>query len=82
MSKVRGQPRPARREAAVVLLALLALRHLEAGRGTHFDPVCLDAFLALMAERGHRRGLGTGDPAGVGLSGGGACRSVQAPAAT
>jgi HD-GYP domain-containing protein (c-di-GMP phosphodiesterase class II) len=31
-----------------------ALRHLEAGRGTHFDPRCLDAFLALMAERGHR----------------------------
>ena len=31
-----------------------ALRHLDAGRGTHFDPRCLDAFLALMAERGHR----------------------------
>jgi HD-GYP domain-containing protein (c-di-GMP phosphodiesterase class II) len=31
-----------------------ALRHLEAGRGTHFDPDCLDAFLALMVERGHR----------------------------
>jgi HD-GYP domain-containing protein (c-di-GMP phosphodiesterase class II) len=33
-----------------------ALRHLEDGRGTHFDPDCLDAFLALMAERGHRPG--------------------------
>ena len=31
-----------------------ALHHLEAGRGTHFDPQCLDAFLAMMAERGHR----------------------------
>jgi HD-GYP domain-containing protein (c-di-GMP phosphodiesterase class II) len=34
--------------------AYRALRHLDAGRGTHFDPRCLDAFLALMAERGHR----------------------------
>jgi HD-GYP domain-containing protein (c-di-GMP phosphodiesterase class II) len=33
-----------------------ALRHLEAGRGSHFDPHCLDAFLSLMAERGHRPG--------------------------
>jgi HD-GYP domain-containing protein (c-di-GMP phosphodiesterase class II) len=33
-----------------------ALRHLEAERGAHFDPRCLDAFLALMAERGHRAG--------------------------
>jgi HD-GYP domain-containing protein (c-di-GMP phosphodiesterase class II) len=40
-----------------------ALRHLDAGRGTHFDPHCLDAFLALMAERGHHPGHGTGDPA-------------------
>jgi len=40
-----------------------ALRHLEAGRGTHFDPRCLDAFLALMAARGHRPGNGDGDPA-------------------
>jgi HD-GYP domain-containing protein (c-di-GMP phosphodiesterase class II) len=40
-----------------------ALRHLEAGRGTHFDPRCLDAFLALMAERGHRPGPQPGDPA-------------------
>jgi HD-GYP domain-containing protein (c-di-GMP phosphodiesterase class II) len=40
-----------------------ALRHLEAGRGTHFDPDCLDAFLALMAERGHRPGPGESDPA-------------------
>ena len=38
-----------------------ALGHLEAGRGTHFDPRCLDAFLALMAERGHRPGNGDGD---------------------
>jgi putative two-component system response regulator len=30
------------------------LRHLEDERGAHFDPRCLDAFLALMAERGHR----------------------------
>jgi hypothetical protein len=36
---------------------------LEAGRGSHFDPACLDAFLALMAERGHRPGHGSGDPA-------------------
>jgi hypothetical protein len=35
-----------------------ALGHLAAGRGTHFDPNCLDAFLALMAERGHRPGSG------------------------
>jgi HD-GYP domain-containing protein (c-di-GMP phosphodiesterase class II) len=40
-----------------------ALRHLEAGRGSHFDPVCLDSFLALMAERGHRPGPGGGDAA-------------------
>jgi HD-GYP domain-containing protein (c-di-GMP phosphodiesterase class II) len=33
-----------------------ALRHLEAERGAHLDPRCLDAFLALMAERGHRAG--------------------------
>jgi HD-GYP domain-containing protein (c-di-GMP phosphodiesterase class II) len=39
------------------------LGHLEAGRGTHFDPRCLDAFLALMAERGHRPGNGDGDAA-------------------
>jgi HD-GYP domain-containing protein (c-di-GMP phosphodiesterase class II) len=38
-----------------------ALRHLDAGRGSHFDPVCLDAFLALMAERGHHPGRGDGD---------------------
>ena len=40
-----------------------ALRHLEAGRGSHFDPHCLDAFLSLMAERGHRPGHQTGDRA-------------------
>jgi HD-GYP domain-containing protein (c-di-GMP phosphodiesterase class II) len=40
-----------------------ALRHLQAGRGAHFDPDCLDAFLALMAERGHHPGTGQGDPA-------------------
>jgi HD-GYP domain-containing protein (c-di-GMP phosphodiesterase class II) len=39
-----------------------ALRHLETGRGTHFDPRCLDAFLGLMAERGHRPGHEDGDP--------------------
>ena len=38
-----------------------ALRHLEADRGSHFDPVCLDAFLALMAERGLRPGATAGD---------------------
>jgi HD-GYP domain-containing protein (c-di-GMP phosphodiesterase class II) len=43
-----------------------ALRHLETGRGSHFDPACLDAFLALMAERGHRPGPGPGDPAVAG----------------
>ena len=31
-----------------------ALAYMEADRGGHFDPRCLDAFLALMAERGHR----------------------------
>jgi HD-GYP domain-containing protein (c-di-GMP phosphodiesterase class II) len=40
-----------------------ALRHLEAGRGTHFDPACLDAFLVLRAERGQRPGHGKGDAA-------------------
>jgi HD-GYP domain-containing protein (c-di-GMP phosphodiesterase class II) len=40
-----------------------ALGHLEAGRGTHFDPGCLDAFLSVMAERGHRPGNGDGDAA-------------------
>ena len=40
-----------------------ALRHLVAGRATHFDPHCLDAFLALMTERGHRPGPGESDPA-------------------
>jgi HD-GYP domain-containing protein (c-di-GMP phosphodiesterase class II) len=40
-----------------------ALGHLEAGRDSHFDPVCLDAFLALMAERGYRPGHVAGDPA-------------------
>jgi HD-GYP domain-containing protein (c-di-GMP phosphodiesterase class II) len=40
-----------------------ALRHLEAGRGSHFDPRCLDAFLALMAERGLRPGHTKGDAA-------------------
>jgi HD-GYP domain-containing protein (c-di-GMP phosphodiesterase class II) len=40
-----------------------ALRHMERGRGTHFDPGCLDAFLALMAERGHRRAHEQGDAA-------------------
>ena len=40
-----------------------ALAHLEAGRGAHFDPRCLDAFLALMAEHGHHRPHDRGDPA-------------------
>ena len=40
-----------------------ALRHLVAGRGAHFDPHCLDAFLAMMTERGHRPGPGESDPA-------------------
>ena len=40
-----------------------ALRHMERGRGTHFDPGCLDAFLALMAERGHRPAHEQGDAA-------------------
>jgi HD-GYP domain-containing protein (c-di-GMP phosphodiesterase class II) len=40
-----------------------ALRHMESGRGTHFDPRCLDEFLAYMAERGHRPAPGTGDAA-------------------
>jgi HD-GYP domain-containing protein (c-di-GMP phosphodiesterase class II) len=40
-----------------------ALAHLEAGRGAHFDPRCLDAFLALMADHGHHPAPGRGDPA-------------------
>jgi HD-GYP domain-containing protein (c-di-GMP phosphodiesterase class II) len=40
-----------------------ALAHLEAGRGAHFDPCCLDAFLALMTERGHHLAHDKGDPA-------------------
>jgi HD-GYP domain-containing protein (c-di-GMP phosphodiesterase class II) len=39
-----------------------ALALLEAERGAHFDPRCLDAFLALMAERGHRPGGRHHDP--------------------
>jgi HD-GYP domain-containing protein (c-di-GMP phosphodiesterase class II) len=39
------------------------LGHLEAGRGTHFDPRCLDAFLAMMAERGHCPGNVDGEAA-------------------
>ncbi|HEV2871717.1 MAG TPA: HD-GYP domain-containing protein [Actinomycetota bacterium] len=39
-----------------------ALALLEAERGAHFDPRCLDAFLALMAERGHRPGARPHDP--------------------
>ena len=56
-----------------------ALRHLEAGRGSHFDPRCLDAFLALMAERGHHPGPGPGDP-GVSTEAAQACHDQpQAP---
>jgi HD-GYP domain-containing protein (c-di-GMP phosphodiesterase class II) len=45
--------------------AARALGHLAAGRGSHFDPRCLDAFLALMAERGHHTGQAESDPAVV-----------------
>ena len=40
-----------------------ALAHLEAGRGAHFDPRCLDAFLAMMADHGQHPAHGGGDPA-------------------
>jgi HD-GYP domain-containing protein (c-di-GMP phosphodiesterase class II) len=55
-----------------------ALAHLEAGRGVHFDPRCLDAFLALMAERGHRPG-GRPTPAAEAVD---SCHEQPAPAAT
>ena len=54
-----------------------ALRHLVAGRGTHFDPHCLDAFLALMAERGHRPGPGESDPAAASDVAAQACHDDQ-----
>jgi HD-GYP domain-containing protein (c-di-GMP phosphodiesterase class II) len=54
-----------------------ALRHLVAGRGTHFDPHCLDAFLALMAERGHRPGPGESDPAATSDVAAQACHDDQ-----
>jgi HD-GYP domain-containing protein (c-di-GMP phosphodiesterase class II) len=54
-----------------------ALAHLEADRGAHFDPRCLDAFLALMAERGHRPGGRHGDPAPAEES----CHTPQPPEA-
>ncbi|MEX2446715.1 MAG: HD domain-containing phosphohydrolase [Dehalococcoidia bacterium] len=38
-----------------------ALAHMAAGRGSHFDPRCLDAFFDLMAERGLHLGSGTGN---------------------
>ncbi|HEV2872391.1 MAG TPA: HD-GYP domain-containing protein, partial [Actinomycetota bacterium] len=53
-----------------------ALAHLEADRGGHFDPRCLDAFLALTAERGHRPGGRNGDPAPAEES----CHTTQPPA--
>jgi HD-GYP domain-containing protein (c-di-GMP phosphodiesterase class II) len=53
-----------------------ALAHLETDRGAHFDPHCLDAFLALMAERGHRPGGHHGDPAPAEES----CHTTQPPA--
>jgi HD-GYP domain-containing protein (c-di-GMP phosphodiesterase class II) len=54
-----------------------ALRHLVAGRGTHFDPHCLDAFLALMAEGGHRPGPGESDPAAASDVAAQACHDDQ-----
>jgi HD-GYP domain-containing protein (c-di-GMP phosphodiesterase class II) len=53
-----------------------ALAHLAADRGAHFDPRCLDAFLALMAERGHRPAGRPGDPAPAEES----CHPTQPPA--
>ena len=53
-----------------------ALAHLEADRGAHFDPRCLDAFLALMADRGHRPAARHDDPAPAEES----CHPTQPPA--
>jgi HD-GYP domain-containing protein (c-di-GMP phosphodiesterase class II) len=55
-----------------------ALAHMQADRGVHFDPHCLDAFLALMAERGHRPGSRQ-DDAGPPVE---SCHDGPAPAAT
>ena len=41
-----------------------ALAHMVAGRGTHFEPACLDALVALLAERGiHPAEASAGDAA-------------------
>lgn len=40
-----------------------ALAHLAEGRGSHFDPACLDAFSSLQAERGLRPRAGAGQAA-------------------
>jgi HD-GYP domain-containing protein (c-di-GMP phosphodiesterase class II) len=53
-----------------------ALAHLLAGRGTHFDPRCLDAFVALLEERGLRLD-GSGE-AGVAVAAANACHRQHA----
>ena len=39
-----------------------ALAHIEAGRGTHFDPLVVDAMVSLAADWGIRRGSEPGHP--------------------
>jgi HD-GYP domain-containing protein (c-di-GMP phosphodiesterase class II) len=53
-----------------------ALDHMIAGRGFHFDPRCLDAFLAVLAEQGVRP---AGQPGDVGeiLRSAEACHHAQ-----
>jgi putative nucleotidyltransferase with HDIG domain len=53
-----------------------ALDHMIAGRGFHFDPQCLDAFLAVLAEQGVRP---AGQPGDVGevLRSAEACHHAQ-----
>jgi putative nucleotidyltransferase with HDIG domain len=42
-----------------------ALAHILAGRGLHFDPVVVDAFVTMLAESGIRPHARTGEPATV-----------------
>jgi putative nucleotidyltransferase with HDIG domain len=53
-----------------------AVDHMVAGRGFHFDPRCLDAFLAVLAEQGVRP---AGKPGAVGevLQSAEACHHAQ-----
>jgi HD-GYP domain-containing protein (c-di-GMP phosphodiesterase class II) len=53
-----------------------ALDHMVAGRGLHFDPRCLDAFLAVLAEQGVRPAGHPGDVGEV-LRSAEACHEAQ-----